>query len=113
MSRYPINLREARRVNISISIFDLLKRQRQSAGFAAINYTGRPGNKCRSIAVQVNRELANRVSSASSMVAAGVLFALVGVSSVTSVGTVQAAGQEEIVWTFDGARPGSNLPPSG
>ncbi len=46
-------------------------------------------------------------------VAAGVLFALACVASAISIGTAQAAGQKEIVWTFDVARPGSNLPPTG
>ena len=46
-------------------------------------------------------------------VAAGVLFALVCVVSVISIGTAQAVGEREIVWSFDVARPGSNLPPTG
>ena len=46
-------------------------------------------------------------------VAAGVLFALVCVASVISIGTAQAVGEQEIVWSFDVARPGSNLPPTG
>jgi len=46
-------------------------------------------------------------------VAAGVLLALVCVASVISTGTTLAAGQNETVWSFDVARPGSNLPPTG
>ena len=46
-------------------------------------------------------------------IAAGVLFVLACVTSVISIGTAQAAGQKEIVWAFDVARPGSNLPPTG
>ncbi len=108
MSKYSINLRKTGRINNHYSKIDWLKKQRQPAVIVAINHDGLFGYNCRVVADQLNRKLV--IFGYTVCVA---LSALVPGLSVMAVETVPIVHQADVVWAFDAALPGNNLPPLG
>jgi len=91
MPQYSINLRKAGRIDNFSSKFDLLIRQRQAAGSAAI----KPGYTVFAAIVSV------------------ALSALIPGFPVMAAEVAPTVNQAEVVWSFDAAEPGDNLPPAG
>ena len=112
MSQYPINLRKTGRVNFAFSNFDLLKRRHQPKGSIDVNHDGLCRYKSRVLANRTKIRLANLGYTISAVVITA-LFALVPGFSVVAVEAAPIIDQAKLVWAFDAAAPGNNLPPLG